>query len=172
MMFTVQTITSALSANIIKLRAPKRPPLLFALHTYYAIFIKLLASEIVSAFAPFGLSPLKKLVGAPSNEKLREELQLLGQGSIRAQLGIRNFLEGDLFSWYLDAWEPDFEDELPSGHSRSASIRHGLFSRIAGLFMRFTPHPFRIPGFIQRRQGKDAKTQNQRRRIHHPQRNR
>jgi len=79
--------------------------LLFAIHTYYAIFIKLLAAEIASSFSPLGVSILKKCIAAPTSAKLREELRGLEQGGIWAQLGITNFLEGDLFSWYLPAWD-------------------------------------------------------------------
>ena len=35
---------------------------------------------------------------------LRKELLNLEQGGIWTQFGITNFLEGDLFAWYLDAW--------------------------------------------------------------------
>lgn len=66
--------------------------ILFAVHTYYAIFIKLLAAEIVSSFSPLGTSTLKKLISAPTSMKLRSELELLEQGGIWSQLGIRNFL--------------------------------------------------------------------------------
>jgi len=79
--------------------------LLFAIHTYYAIFIKLLAAEIASSFSPLGVSILKKCIAAPTSAKLRDELRGLEQGGIWAQLGITNFLEGDLFSWYLPAWD-------------------------------------------------------------------
>ncbi len=81
--------------------------LLFAIHTYYAIFMKMLAAEIVSSFSPLGTSTLKQLASAPTSTKLRDELRNLEQGGIWSQLGIRNFLEGDLFSWYLDAWDED-----------------------------------------------------------------
>ena len=81
--------------------------LLFAVHTYYALFMKMLAAEIVASFSPLGTSTLKKLVSAPTSDKLRDELQNLEQGGIWSQLGIRNFLEGDIFSWYLDAWNED-----------------------------------------------------------------
>ncbi|HDR06557.1 MAG TPA: SAM-dependent DNA methyltransferase, partial [Candidatus Coatesbacteria bacterium] len=81
--------------------------LLFAVHTYYAIFMKLLAAEIVSTFSPLGTSALKKLIFAPTSEKLRDELHKLEQGGIWSELGIHNFLEGDLFAWYLDAWNDD-----------------------------------------------------------------
>ncbi len=81
--------------------------LLFAIHTYYAVFIKLLAAEIATSFSPIGNSILKKCIAAPTPAKLKEELGRLEQGGIWAQLGITNFLEGDLFSWYLPAWDDD-----------------------------------------------------------------
>ncbi len=84
---------------------PSPAELLFALQTYYAVFIKMLAAEIVASFSPLGTSTLKKLISAPTSAKLRDELRNLEQGGIWSQLGIHNFLEGDLFSWYLDAWD-------------------------------------------------------------------
>ena len=89
--------------------APNAHPaeLLFAVHTYYALFMKMLAAEIVTSFSPLGTSTLKRLISAPTSAKLRDELQSLEQGGIWSHLGIRNFLEGDLFSWYLDAWNED-----------------------------------------------------------------
>ncbi len=93
---------------------PDRNPaeLLFAVHTYYAIFIKMLAAEIVASFSPLGTSTLKKLVSAPTSAKLRDELRNLEQGGIWSQLGIRNFLEGDIFSWYIDAWNDSCADVI------------------------------------------------------------
>ncbi len=86
---------------------PHPAELLFAVHTWYALFMKMLAAEIVASFSPLGTSPLKKLVAAPTAVRLRQELRTLEQGGIWSQLGIRNFLEGDLFSWYLAAWNAD-----------------------------------------------------------------
>ena len=83
---------------------PHPAELLFAVHSYYAIFMKMLAAEVVASFSPLGTSTLKKLVSAPTSAKLQDELRNLEQGGIWSQLGIRNFLEGDLFSWYLDSW--------------------------------------------------------------------
>ena len=95
---------------------PKAEPaeLLFSVHTYYGILIKLLAAEIVSSFSPLGTSPLKKLISAPTSAKLLSELETLEQGGIWSQLGIRNFLEGDLFSWYLDAWDDPLDEAVRS----------------------------------------------------------
>lgn len=97
-------------AEYYMIRKAQPAALLFSLHTYYAIFIKLLATEIVTSFSPFGTSTLKKLVSAPTSEKLRSDLFALEQGGIWAHLGIRNFLEGDLFSWYIDAWDDRLAD--------------------------------------------------------------
>ena len=46
---------------------------------------------------------------AGSTERLREELRELEDGGIYRHLGIKNFLDGDLFSWYLDAWDNNIE---------------------------------------------------------------
>ncbi len=83
--------------------------LLFSLHTYYAIFIKFLAAQIAASFNPLGLSVMRQSVNAPSSEALRAEMRNLEQGGIWAQMGISNFLEGDLFSWYLTAWDGRME---------------------------------------------------------------
>jgi hypothetical protein len=83
--------------------------LLFALHTYYAIFMKLLASEIVAYFHKLP-TPLERLMRAATSEKLLRELRDLEGGSIFQHLNIVNFLEGDLFSWYLEAWNEGVND--------------------------------------------------------------
>ena len=49
--------------------------LLFAVHTYYAILIKLLASEIVSFFNPWMTRQVEKLQSANSSAKLKRELE-------------------------------------------------------------------------------------------------
>jgi len=42
---------------------------------------------------------------AMTERQLRRELTNLENGGTFALLGINNFLEGDFFGWYLDAWE-------------------------------------------------------------------
>jgi len=82
--------------------------LLFALHTYYALIMKLLAAEVASLYvAPRLWSYLKALEDAyyKGHEKLRDELKELEEGGIFARLGITNFLEADYFAWYLDEWD-------------------------------------------------------------------
>lgn len=81
--------------------------LLFSIHTYYTILMKLLTSEIVTLFADSLLgSYLKRIEEAYYRSKadLLIELRDLEEGGIFSSLGIRNFLEADYFAWYLDEW--------------------------------------------------------------------
>jgi methylase of polypeptide subunit release factors len=82
--------------------------LLFAVHTYYALVMKLLAAEAAVLFGGFFLkSYTRKLESAylKSSDLLREELKELEEGGIFVNLGIENFLEADYFAWYLDEWD-------------------------------------------------------------------
>jgi hypothetical protein len=82
--------------------------LLFSVHTYYAIFMKLLASEIVAFFHKLP-TPLQKMMQAPTSNKLKREMEELEAGSIFRHLNITNFLEGDLFAWYAGVWNAEIE---------------------------------------------------------------
>ena len=80
----------------------------FALDSYYALLIKLLCYQVV------GYYTISKLTGLPlhnweniDSETLKRKLELLEEGGIFREVGIRNFLEGDLFSWYTQAWNDD-----------------------------------------------------------------
>ena len=88
---------------------PHPAQLLFALHTYYAVLIKLLAAEIVSFFNPWMPRQVEQLQNATTSAKLKRELEKLERGGIFHDMGITNFLEGDLFSWYLAVWSEPIE---------------------------------------------------------------
>jgi SAM-dependent methyltransferase len=89
------------------------PTLFFSVHTYFAILIKLLAWLAVSRYGfRFGTS-FGKLVSLPSQE-LREELQKMERGGIFREYGIRNFLEGDFFGWYLRIWDQSIDHGVRS----------------------------------------------------------
>lgn len=88
--------------------APQPAEILFSLQTYYAVFMKLLASEIVAFFHKLP-TPLQKILKAPTSNKLKEEMKDLEQGSIFRHLNITNFLEGDLFAWYIEEWNDSVE---------------------------------------------------------------
>src|SRR5258708_31173777 len=88
----------------------KAANLLFSLHTYYALFMKLLAAELVSSVHQLpGGTPLRKMMQAVTPAKLRRELEDLQTGSQLRPFNITNFLEGDRVAWYIRAWSPSMD---------------------------------------------------------------
>jgi len=84
-------------------------PLLFVVHTYFALIMKLLAAELVSLQGGYLLArPIADLPSLPSDE-LRRWLRDLEDGGLFARQEVHNFLEGDFFGWYLSAWNPELE---------------------------------------------------------------
>lgn len=90
----------------------KYSELLFSIHTYYAIFIKLLAAEIAGSLSAISTSVIKRAVASTNSRQLKRNLSQIEEGGIWAHLGITNFLEGDLFSWYIDAWDDDIAEAI------------------------------------------------------------
>jgi hypothetical protein len=90
----------------------KLKPLFFAVHTYYALLMKFLALELASLqHGALVGSPVAALP-AMTEKQLRHELTNLENGGTFALLGINNFLEGDFFGWYLDAWSDALADGI------------------------------------------------------------
>ncbi len=83
--------------------------LLFSLHSYFALLMKLLAAEVGSLYWPIMGSYLKALENAyyKGVDRLKDQLRELEEGGLFAKLGISNFLEGDYFAWYLDEWSSE-----------------------------------------------------------------
>ena len=104
--------------------APLLKPLFFAVHTYYALLMKFLAVELASLQGGALVSSFVAALPALPDDILRRELANLENGGTFALLGINNFLEGDLFGWYLDAWDtqPPAGSE-PAGGSLADGIR-------------------------------------------------
>ena len=107
---------------------PHPGQLLFALHTYYALLIKLLAAEIVSFFNPWMTRQVEKLQNASTPAKLKRELEQLERGGIFHEMGITNFLEGDLFSWYLPVWSEPIEKIVRQMVQKLDDYNPGTFS--------------------------------------------
>ncbi|MCC6005094.1 MAG: N-6 DNA methylase, partial [Thermofilum sp.] len=90
--------------------------LIFSIHTYYALIMKLLAAEVAYLYG--GGKYLKSYVAELDHkyterglDGLREELVELESGGLfKKLLGIENFLEGDYFSWYLDELDDKLAD--------------------------------------------------------------
>lgn len=89
-------------------------PLLFAVHTYYALFMKLLAAELLSLQEGALLASVAEQLPALSREALRTRLEELEKGTWFEAQGIRNFLEADFFGWYLSAWDDGIEKAVRS----------------------------------------------------------
>ena len=87
-------------------------PLLFAVHTYYALFMKLLAAELLSLQQGALLASTAEQLPALPGELLQSRLEELEKGSWFEAQGIRNFLEADFFGWYLSAWDADIEESI------------------------------------------------------------
>ena len=89
------------------------PCFLFALHTYFSFLVKNIARLVLQAYAGGGLgtTPLTTIANL-EGKALRRELHNLESGGIFRTLGINNLLEGDFFSWYLDAWDDGIEAAL------------------------------------------------------------
>jgi SAM-dependent methyltransferase len=86
--------------------------LLFAVHTYFALLMKLLAAELASLQSGSILtSPMADLPALPSGQ-FRARLEDLEGGGLFGRVGIRNFLEGDFFGWYLSAWSGRLESAV------------------------------------------------------------
>jgi SAM-dependent methyltransferase len=94
--------------------------LLFAVHSYYVLAMKLLVAEVALLYRGGILvrSYLAQLSAAYalSKEKLRLELaELEHEGGIFSkEAELTNFLEGDYFSWYIDEWDDDVADAVHS----------------------------------------------------------
>lgn len=88
------------------------PKVFFALHTYYALLIKLVASLAAARFAGGGITvPFAEFVGK-EGKSLRQAFVELERGGLFRQYGIRNFLEGDFFGWYTAAWDAQIEEAV------------------------------------------------------------
>lgn len=86
--------------------------LLFAIHTYYALLMKLLAAEVAYLFGAgkWLKSYVAELEDAHMQglEALRSTLEDLESGGIfRSLLNIMNFIEEDYFSWYLEEFDKE-----------------------------------------------------------------
>jgi hypothetical protein len=86
--------------------------LLFSIHTYFALLMKFIAAELVTlSDTGIGASYCQQLVHAPK-DGLRAQLSDIEDGGVYARRGITNFLEGDFFRWYLDAFSPRLEEAI------------------------------------------------------------
>lgn len=99
-------------ANSHNLGSPNAPKIIFCMHTYYSIIVKLLAAELLIAnlYGDPNMSLVQQILSSSKTEHIRDHFKILEQGTVFRDLGITNFLEGDFFSWYIE----EFGDEIAS----------------------------------------------------------
>lgn len=78
--------------------------LLFAIHTYYAFLMKIMAIELLSMQRESTITSFIRDLSSLDDNALRERLEKLESGADFIDQGIENFLEADFFKWYLDEW--------------------------------------------------------------------
>lgn len=76
--------------------------LLFCLYTYVVIVVKMIATNLIAYYSDLELQTTK-LVGA-EGEDLRKEFRHLEEAKLFEEKGIKNFSEGNFFSWYIYEW--------------------------------------------------------------------
>lgn len=87
---------------------------LFALQTAYSVIVKLIACRVVDELNynadARSFCDLLEL----TSPKLQKFLQMMEDGYSYSNMGVRNFLEGDFFSWYADEsqWNRGFFDTI------------------------------------------------------------
>lgn len=91
---------------------PKLKEFLFAVHTYFALLMKLLAAELMTMQRGSMLESFIAPLASISSDEFRTRLRDLEEGGLFARQGINNFLEGDFFAWYLSEWDKAMASEL------------------------------------------------------------
>jgi hypothetical protein len=77
--------------------------ILFAMHTYYSLVVKLLTAELLGATQTSRESSIVEVIAnAPDDTILYRELVKVENGDFFRKYRVNNFLEGDFFSWYTN----------------------------------------------------------------------
>jgi len=85
--------------------------LFFAIQTYYALVIKLLSVEVAARFYNATIATFfEEVKRAIAENELKEKIEELETGYLYSVYKIKNFLEGEFFSWYLDEWDDEIEE--------------------------------------------------------------
>jgi hypothetical protein len=87
-------------------------PLLFSVHTYFALLMKFLALELMSLQGGILVSSFASQLPAMTDGDLNKSLSDIEDGGLFRQMGIVNFVEGDFFRWYLTVWNPALSEAI------------------------------------------------------------
>lgn len=95
--------------------------LLFCIHTYFAFLMKLIAAELLGLRDSGMQDSLSNDLFHASKQELKDRLTDIEDGGVYAKRGIRNFLEGDFFRWYLDCFDSPSVQEVLREIARALS---------------------------------------------------
>ena len=109
--------------------------ILFSLHTYYSIVVKLLTSDLLAA--SFTLVPetslIERIVNTSDAQTIIGLFSKLEDNEFYRRYKITNFLEGDFFTWYLNESSP----ELITAITEIAQTLQGLNLATAKLMPKY-----------------------------------
>ncbi|MCX7998896.1 MAG: N-6 DNA methylase, partial [Leptospiraceae bacterium] len=87
--------------------------LLFCIHTFFAFLMKLITAELLTLRESSFHSSLVFELSNVSEKELKDRLEDIESGGVYRRRGITNFLEGDFFRWYLDAFDsPELREAI------------------------------------------------------------
>ena len=99
-----------LFGNIYGLEEPEVRPLLFSVHTYYALLMKMLSTELLSTIRE---TPIEEAgLYEPNDEELKRKLSEMEDGKQYELAGLEDFFEEGFFGWYLDVWNPGIAEQI------------------------------------------------------------
>lgn len=125
---------------------------LFALQTTYAIIVKLIACKVVDKLNFNEDTHDYHDLSTLTYEKTQVFFQKMEDGYSYTSMGIRNFLEGDFFSWYADSrqWSEDFWSNikeiittLDEYSSFSLNVKYNPVDVFKDLYMNIIPQSIR-----------------------------
>ena len=125
---------------------------IFALQTTYAIIVKLIACKIVDKLNFNEDTHDYHDLSTLTYEKTQLFFQKMEDGYSYTSMGIRNFLEGDFFSWYADSrqWSEDFWSSikkiiitLDEYSSFSLNVKYNPVDIFKDLYMSIIPQSIR-----------------------------
>lgn len=119
---------------------------LYALHTTYAVIVKLIACHVL------GESAGSVSIADMPSEKMRRFFERMEEGLTYRNMGVRNLLEGDFFSWYADSeqWTDEFWTEarkllsvIEEYSTFSLGVRYAPVDIFKDLYMGIIPQSVR-----------------------------
>lgn len=125
---------------------------LFALQTTYAIIVKLIACKVVDKLNFNEETHEYHDLSVLAFDKTQKFFQKMEDGYSYTSLEIRNFLEGDFFSWYADSsqWSEDFWKDireiiktLDDYSSFSLNVQYNPIDIFKDLYMSIIPQSVR-----------------------------